>query len=86
MQGCELTKVTNPAKMGSGPGSPFGLEDKAPYKSPGCFILDDLQNLHIPTNKKLEVWTQYRLLLSFLGGYFSFFDKFLRQRDICKKS
>ena len=29
----------------------------------------------IPTNKKLEVWTQYRLLLSFLGGYFSSFQE-----------
>ena len=60
--------------MGSGPWSPFGLEDKAP-EPPGCLILEDLQTLHIPTNKKLEVWTQYRLhvLLSFLGGYFSSF-------------
>ena len=24
----------------------------------GCLILEDLQTLHIPTNKKLEVWTQ----------------------------
>ena len=43
-----------------------------------------------PTNKKLEVWTQYRLLLSVLGGYmymcFSSFKKTLRQRKICKKS
>ena len=36
-------------------------------------------------NKKLEVWTQYRLLSSFLGGYFSSFKKLLRQREICKK-
>ena len=28
-QGCDLTKVKI-LKMGSGPGSPFGLEDKAP--------------------------------------------------------
>ena len=61
-QGCDLTK------MGSRPGSPFGLEDKAP-EPPGCLILD-LQTLHIPTNKKLEVWTQYRVPLSFLDGYF----------------
>ena len=40
--------------MGSGPGSPFGLEDKAPPEPPGCLTLKDLQTLHIPTNKKLE--------------------------------
>ena len=49
-------------------------------------ILEDLQTLHIPTNKKLEVWTQYRILFSFFGGYFSSFKKILRQREICKKS
>ena len=64
-------------KMGSRPGSPFGVEDKAP-ELPGCLILEDLQTLHIPTNKKLEVWTQlYRPLLSFFGGYFSSFKKIL---------
>ena len=56
-----------------------------PPEPPGCLILDDLQTLHIPTNKKLEFWTQYRLLLSFLGGYFSSFKNILRQRGICKK-
>ena len=34
-----------------------------PPEPPGCLILEDLQTLHIPTNKKLEVWTQHRLLL-----------------------
>ena len=40
-----------------------------------------------PTNKKLEVWTQYRLLLSYLGGYMhlSSFQNFLRPREFCKK-
>ena len=73
--------------MGSWPGSPFGLEDKVPKTllPDGCLILEDLQTLHISTNKKLEVWTQYRLLLSFLGGYFSSFKKIMRQREICKK-
>ena len=52
---------------------------------PWCLFLEDLQTLHIPTNMKLDVWTQYRLLLSFLGGYFSSFKKILRQREICKK-
>ena len=52
---------------------------------PGCLILEDLQTLHIPTNKKLEVWTQCRLLLSFLGGYLSSLKKIFRQREICKK-
>ena len=32
-QECDLIKVKNPEKMGSGPGSPFGLEDKAPWTS-----------------------------------------------------
>ena len=58
-------------KMGRS-GSPFGLEDKASWTS---WMLEDLQTLHIPTNNKLEVWTQYRLLLSLLGGYFSSFKK-----------
>ena len=55
--------------MGSGPGIPFGREDKAPPEPPGCLIWEDLQTLHIPASKKLEVWTQYKLLLSVLGGY-----------------
>ena len=55
-----------------------------PPEPPGCLILEDLQTLHIPINKGLEVWTQYRLLLSFLGGYFSSFKKILRQREIFK--
>ena len=71
-QRCDVKKKK--WKMGSRPGSPFGLEDKAPLEPPGCLISEDLQTLHIPTNKKLEVWTQYRLFLSFfLGGYFSSF-------------
>ena len=49
-------------------------------------LLDDLQTLHIPTNKKLDAWTQYRLLISFLGGYFSSFKKTLMQKKICKIS
>ena len=45
--------------------------EKNVYHCTGCLILEDLQTLHIPKNKKLEVWTQCRLLLFFLGGYFS---------------
>ena len=55
--------------MGSGPFGPFGLfglEDKAPLNL-WMFNLEDLQTLNIPTNKKLEVWTQYRLLLSLVA-------------------
>ena len=63
--------------MVSGPGSPFGPEDKAPCTS---WIY------RLPTNKKLEVWTQYRLLLYFLGGYISSFKNIWRQREICKKN
>ena len=71
--------------MGSWPGSPFRLEDKVPVKPPGRLILDDLQTLQIPTNKKLEeVCTQYWLLLSFPGGYFTSSKENLRQRELCK--
>ena len=52
----------------------------------GCLILEDLQTLHIPTNEKLDIWTQCRLVLYFLGGYFSSFKNSLRQREICKKN
>ena len=72
--------------MGSGPGPPFGLEDKGPPKPPGRLILEDLQTLRIHTNKKLEVWTQYRLLLSFLGGYFSFFSRKLWGKEKFRKN
>ena len=41
-----------------------------PPKRTGCLIWEGLHTLHIPTNKKLEVWIQYRLLLSFLRDYF----------------
>ena len=54
--------------MGRVWGASLCLEDKAP-EPPGCLILEDLQTLHIPTNKELEVWTQYRLLLSFLKTF-----------------
>ena len=47
-QGCDLTKVKNPEKWGSGPGAPFDLKDKAP-EPPRCLILKDLQTLHIPS-------------------------------------
>ena len=48
--------------MGSGLGSPFGLEDKTPL-----FNLEGFTDS--PHPHKLEIWTQYRLLFSFLGGY-----------------
>ena len=71
--------------MGSRPGLPFGLEDKAPLNLLDVSFWRIYKFLHIPTNKRLEVRTQYRLLLSFLGGYFSSFENILRQREICKK-
>ena len=37
-------------------GLPLVWRTKPP---PGCLILEDLQTLYIPSNKKLEVWTQY---------------------------
>ena len=52
-QGCDLTKVW----------VSLWSRGQSPPEPPGCLILEDLQPLHILTNKKLEVWTQYRLLL-----------------------
>ena len=72
--------------MGSRLGSLFIVLRTNPPKPPECLVLENLQTLHIPTNKKLEVWTQYRLLRSFLGDYFSSFKNILRQREICKIS
>ena len=66
LQGCDL-EVKNPEKWVAGLGLHLVSRTKPP-EPPGCLILEDLQTLHIPTNKKLEVWTQYRLLLSFLGA------------------
>ena len=57
-----------------GLGLPLVYRTKPP-EPPRCLVLEDLQTLHVPTNKKLEVWTQYRLLLSFLGGDFSYFQE-----------
>ena len=72
IQRCDLTKRKKSWRIGSGPGSPFGLQDKAPWT---CWMFNfwKIYRLNIPTNKKLEVWRRYRLLLSFLGGYFSSF-------------
>ena len=71
------------------PGTPFGLEDSSghsPLNLLDVSFLEDLQTLHIPTNKKREVQTQYRLLLSFLVGYFSSFtNKFEAKEDLQKK-
>ena len=43
MRACDFYKGETSWKMGSGPGSPFGLEDKAPPEPPGCLSLEDLQ-------------------------------------------
>ena len=61
LHGCDFTKVKNPEKWVAGPGLSLVSRTKPP-EPPGCLILEDLQTLRIPTNKKLEVWTQYRLL------------------------
>ena len=57
-------------KMGSGAWVSLWSRGQSPPKPPGCLILD-LQTLHIPTNKKLEVWTQYSLLLSLVATLLS---------------
>ena len=54
---CDLTKVSDPEKWVAGLGFPLVSRTKAP-EPPGCLILEDLLTFHIPTNKKLEVWTQ----------------------------
>ena len=50
--------------MGNRPWCTFGHQrtNPPPPEPPGCLILENLQTLHIPTNKKLEVYTQNRLL------------------------
>ena len=84
-QRCDLTKVNNPEKWKAGLGLPLVSRTKPPELT-RCLSLEDLRTLHIPTNMKLEVLTQYRLRISFLGCYFSSVNKILRQREICKKS
>ena len=66
-----MTKVNNSEEWVASLGLPLVERTKPPE-----LILED-------SNKKLEVWTQYRLLLFFLGGYFSSFMNILRQREIC---
>ena len=56
--------------MGSGPGSPFGLEDRATLNLLDVYFWRIYRLSTIPTNKKLEVWTHYRL--TFLGGLLLF--------------
>ena len=62
-------------KMGSGPES-SDQEDKAPWTS---WMFNFWGFYRLSTNKKVEVWKQYRLLLSSSGGYFSSSMKKLRQ-------
>ena len=59
-QECDLTKVTHPEKWLADLCLHLVYRTK-PAERPGCLITEDLQTLHIPTNKKVEVWTQYRL-------------------------
>ena len=77
-QGCDFPKYKS-WKMGSGPGSLFGT-----------WMLNfwRIYRLHIPTNKKLEVWTQYRLLLSFVGIVATYLlqENLEGKGDLCNKS
>ena len=86
LSGMWFDKSKKSWKMDSGPGSPFGLDGQSPLNLLDVSFCKDLQTLHIPTNKKLEVWSQYRLLFSFLGGYFYSVKNIFRQREIRKKS
>ena len=68
-QGCDLTKIKNPENLVVGLGLPNAPE---PLR---CLILEDLQTFHIPKNKKLEVWTQYRLLFPWWLHVLHFFQE-----------
>ena len=82
--GCDLTKVKNPEKWVAGLGLPLVERRKKPPEPPGCLILEDLQTLHNPTNKKLEVWHGHNTGYFFLSFLYSF-KTILRQRKICIK-
>ena len=60
--------------------SPFGLEDKACWMFHFGGFTD---SPHPPQTRKLAVWTQYRLL-SFLGGYSSFWKNSWNQEHFWK--
>ena len=78
--------VKNPEEWVAGLGLPL-VERTKPPEPPGCLIFGGFTDSpHLLTNKKLGVWAQYRLHLSFLGGYFSSFENILRQREICTKN
>ena len=66
--------------MGSRPGSPFGLEDKASWTSWkfnfGGFTV-------FPYAEKHETRGLETIQATFFGGYFFSFKKILRQREIC---
>ena len=74
-QECDLTKVKHCEKCVAGLGIPW-FERTKPPEPPGCLILEDIQTLHIPTNKKLEAWTQIQATSFFTWWW----------RDICNKS
>ena len=73
-QGCDLTKVKKSWKLGSRPGSLYGLEDRAPWTSWMCNFGGFTNSPH-PHKQGFRHNT----------GYFSSFKKILRQRKICKK-
>ena len=81
-RGVILQIWNNPRKWAAGLGLPL-VERKA--AEPTRWLIFD----NLPTNKKLEVWTQYGLLFFFpcggAGGYFSSFKNILRQREIWRK-
>ena len=87
----KVTKILEKWVACSKPGFFLWSRGQRSLEPPGCLILEDLQTLRIPTNKKLELWTHnitgYMHFLSFLGGYmyFSSFKTILRQRTIWEK-
>ena len=62
--GVRFDKSKKSWRMGSRPGSPFGLEDEAPWTS---WMLNFWRIYRLDTYTKLEVWTQYGLLLSLVA-------------------
>ena len=84
IQRSDLTKVKKSWKMGSGPGSPFGLEDKAPWASWmfNCGGFTDSPHLHKQEARGLDTIQA----TSFLVATCTSFKTILKQRKICKKS
>ena len=84
IRGFDLTRVKDSEKCVAGLCLHLVWRTKPPQPC-GCKIVEDLQTLHIPTNKKLEVWTQYRLqATSFFPWWLLLFfqENFMAKEDL----